>query len=244
MYVESSIDFSEEEVDLLSDQAFLGHLNLLDETLDVILNQAQSGYVLNQGLRLAIIGPTNVGKSSLMNWLTQMDTSIVTDIAGTTRDVVKEQVILNGIPITLVDTAGLRQSSDVVEQHGMARVAQEINQADVIWLVLDCSRHQPDEAVTFWTTHLSDIPFPKERVTLIMNKVDLVQQLDDVICISAKHNIGKQALLTTLMPEDKALGADAISVRASQLDALRRVKASVNDAKLTINHQLIWLQKS
>ena len=62
-----------------------GHLNLLDETLDVILNQAQSGYVLNQGLRLAIIGPTNVGKSSLMNWLTQMDTSIVTDIAGTTR---------------------------------------------------------------------------------------------------------------------------------------------------------------
>ena len=239
MYVESSIDFSEEEVDLLSDQAFLGHLNLLDETLDVILNQAQSGYVLNQGLRLAIIGPTNVGKSSLMNWLTQMDTSIVTDIAGTTRDVVKEQVILNGIPITLVDTAGLRQSSDVVEQHGMARVAQEINQADVIWLVLDCSRHQPDEAVTFWTTHLSDIPFPKERVTLIMNKVDLVQQLDDVICISAKHNIGKQALLTTLMPEDKALGADAISVRASQLDALRRVKASVNDAKLTINgHQL------
>ena len=78
-----------------------------------------------------------------------------------------------------------------------------------------------------------------------MNKVDLVQQLDDVICISAKHNIGKQALLTTLMPEDKALGADAISVRASQLDALRRVKASVMmPSRPSMATNLIWLQKS
>lgn len=240
MYVESSIDFSEEEVDLLSDKAFLGHLHQLKQSLVRIFQQAQSGHLLNQGLRLAIIGPTNAGKSSLMNWLTQMDTSIVTSIAGTTRDVIKEQVVLEGIPVTLIDTAGLRQSDDIVEQHGIARVQNEVMQADRIWLVLPADQYTPDDAKRFWLENFPKVDWPEDQITVVMNKVDLVQSNygDDTVSLSVLNNQGKESLLSTLT-DGISFQEGAISVRQSQLHALKLVKQHIESAYQPIeDHQL------
>jgi tRNA modification GTPase len=138
-YVEAAIDFSEEEIDFLAEGQVLEKLETIKVAVSDLLSSAQQGVLLQQGASLAIVGEPNVGKSSLLNRLTASDAAIVTEVAGTTRDVLREQIQIDGLPIHLVDTAGLRKTEDIVEKAGIERSWKEVEQADCILFVWDLS---------------------------------------------------------------------------------------------------------
>ena len=121
VYVESAIDFPEEDIDFLTNNKIINTLNAVQNDLHELLSKAQQGALVNEGITVAIVGAPNVGKSSLLNQLSGYDAAIVTPIAGTTRDTLREQIFLDGLPIHIVDTAGLHQSTDVVEKIGIER---------------------------------------------------------------------------------------------------------------------------
>ena len=138
-FVEAALDFAEEEIDFLADPTIDGRLLASLEKLQDILQQAENGRVLNEGLTVALAGLPNAGKSSLLNYLAGYEAAIVTEIAGTTRDVVREHISLKGIPLRINDTAGLRRSDHPVEQEGIKRAWREIDQADTILLLVDAN---------------------------------------------------------------------------------------------------------
>src|SRR5579859_6511787 len=166
VHIEAAIDFPEEEIDFLADPLIMQQLHALKAQLAALLREAQRGVRLNDGVRVAIIGRPNAGKSSLLNALAGSDRAIVTDIAGTTRDVLREQLSLDGIALELADTAGLRETNDPVEQEGVRRAHGELARADVALLVTDAQHAEHDLAL------LADLPSTVERLVLI-NKNDL-----------------------------------------------------------------------
>lgn len=162
VYVEAALDFPDEEIDFLAEGDVLGRVrSLLDQTVE-LLAQARAGRLLNDGLRIAIVGKPNAGKSSLFNALVKRDAAIVTEIPGTTRDVVRETIHLAGIPVTLADTAGLRETEDVVEREGVRRARAELAEADLVLWVVDVNDPDPGPA--------PDTSVPILRVE---NKIDL-----------------------------------------------------------------------
>ncbi|MGN6320823.1 MAG: tRNA uridine-5-carboxymethylaminomethyl(34) synthesis GTPase MnmE [Dyella sp.] len=166
VHIEAAIDFPEEEIDFLADPAITQKLALLRAQLFELLREAQRGVRLNDGLRVAIVGRPNAGKSSLLNALAGSERAIVTDIAGTTRDVLRESISLDGIALELADTAGLRDTHDPVEREGVRRAHSERERADVVLLVTDAQNANDDLA---W---LRDLPPSIERIVVI-NKIDL-----------------------------------------------------------------------
>ncbi|RDI99091.1 tRNA uridine-5-carboxymethylaminomethyl(34) synthesis GTPase MnmE [Dyella solisilvae] len=168
VHIEAAIDFPEEEIDFLADPLIQHQLDALGVQLSDLLREAQRGMRLNDGVRVAIIGRPNAGKSSLLNALSGSDRAIVTDIAGTTRDVLREHVSLDGISLELADTAGLRETDDPVEQEGVRRAHGELVRADVALLVTDALHAEHDLAL------LADLPASVERLVLV-NKIDLDQ---------------------------------------------------------------------
>jgi tRNA modification GTPase len=165
-WLEAALDFPEEEIDFLSAPQLTGELAALREQTDDLLAAARRGVVLRDGLHVVIVGRPNAGKSSLLNALAQSERAIVTAIPGTTRDVLRESVNLDGIAVTLVDTAGLRDSRDPVEQEGMRRARNELVHADVAILVTDSTRAQADRA-------LLDACAPQATRLIVHNKIDL-----------------------------------------------------------------------
>jgi tRNA modification GTPase len=139
MYVEAAIDFPEEEIDFLADKKVVTDLKAIISRVEAVRKQAQQGSIIREGMRVVIAGKPNAGKSSLLNALSGKQSAIVTDIAGTTRDVLAEQIHIDGMPLHIIDTAGLRESDDIVEQIGIKRAWQEINQADRVLLMVDAS---------------------------------------------------------------------------------------------------------
>lgn len=140
MYVEAAIDFPEEEIDFLSDGKVGGDLNAICNQLKTVFHSARQGSLLREGMTVVIAGQPNAGKSSLLNALAGRESAIVTEIAGTTRDVLRENILIDGMPLHIIDTAGLRDSDDPVEQEGIRRAWTEINKADRILLVIDITR--------------------------------------------------------------------------------------------------------
>ena len=191
VFVEATIDFSDEEIDFLESHEVSSKLHSLKVTLLNILESANQGAILRDGIHVAIAGKPNAGKSSLLNSLTKQPSAIVTDVAGTTRDVLKETIQIDGMPIHIIDTAGLHNSDNIIEQEGIRRAHTEINNADVVLLVYDASDKSVDLSI------LPESVKDKPKI-VIKNKIDLtgsktgIQKIQNnpEISISAKNGDG------------------------------------------------------
>ena len=186
VWIEAAIDFPEEEIDFLADRAQQQKMQGLHLHLKEILAKAQVGEILNKGIMIGIVGQPNVGKSSLLNLFTQNETAIVSDVAGTTRDIVKESINIQGVPVQIIDTAGIHLTDDKIEQEGIKRARQILQQADIVLLVIDSTKDTTKQLQQF-----SDLPYSKKKI-IIYNKKDLVEQqsIEQGIYISAKTGEG------------------------------------------------------
>ncbi|RDS81748.1 tRNA uridine-5-carboxymethylaminomethyl(34) synthesis GTPase MnmE [Dyella monticola] len=225
VHIEAAIDFPEEEIDFLADPAIAHQLQTVRAALADLLREAQRGVRLNDGLRVAIIGRPNVGKSSLLNALAGSERAIVTNIAGTTRDVLRESISLDGVTLELADTAGLRETHDPVEREGVRRAHSERARADVVLLVTDVPHASDDLA---W---LHDLPVTIERI-VIVNKIDLhdaaarIEHHDGAswLWLSVKTGHGLDALRERLKQlAGVGSGEGAFSARRRHVLALERV---------------------
>ena len=237
LHVEAAIDFPEEEIDFLADGKILSLLDGVANSVTAVQQSARQGQLLREGLQVVIAGKPNAGKSSLLNSLAGIERAIVTDIAGTTRDVLHEKITLNGLPITLTDTAGLRETGDIVEKEGIRRAIKEIEQADLLLLVYDLS--QGDNPLELAQEYFADHIEPK-RLMLIGNKCDLTGKFAEIsdfegfrhITVSAKEETGVQSLIDAItahagfQPEE-----DTFIARTRHLDAMKRTQEYLAEAR-------------
>jgi len=172
MYVEAAIDFPEEEIDFLADVKVVNDLKNIITQVKKVQSQAHQGSIIREGMRVVIAGRPNAGKSSLLNALSGREAAIVTDIAGTTRDVLSEQIHIDGMPLHIIDTAGLRDSNDQVEQIGIERAWKEINQADRVLLMVDASDDNSEDPQKLWPEFFAKLP-KNIGLTVIKNKADI-----------------------------------------------------------------------
>ena len=239
-YVEAAIDFPDEEIDFLSDHALRDRLAAVFAAFESITAAARQGALLREGLRVVIAGKPNAGKSSLLNKLAGEEIAIVTDVPGTTRDVLRQQVHLDGRPLNLVDTAGLRATADVVEVEGVRRARNEMAQADRVLYVLDIGTGDSES----WAADLSALP-AGVPVTLVFNKIDLTAggaRLDETaapprVFLSAHTGAGLDLLRTHLKA---AVGyreteSGVFAARRRHVDALQRARAHVQNAADTLS---------
>ncbi|MCX2794000.1 tRNA uridine-5-carboxymethylaminomethyl(34) synthesis GTPase MnmE [Microbulbifer thermotolerans] len=237
IYVEASIDFPEEEIDFLADGKVAADLRALLQQLSAVEAQARQGSLLREGMRVAIAGRPNAGKSSLLNALAGHDAAIVTDIAGTTRDILRETIHIDGMPLQFADTAGLRQAPDKVEQIGIERAWEEIRQADRVLLVVDAQQAHSMDPEAVWPEFTAQLQ-ATERLTLVLNKIDLtdytagLQAHTDgvpVIALSAKTGAGLGALKEHLKQCMGYSGAAEgnFSARRRHLEALSRARGFI-----------------
>ena len=201
-YIEAIIDFPEEDIDALSISNITQRLNNLILQINKLLLQARAGALLTQGIKATIIGRPNVGKSSLLNCLSGVENAIVTEIPGTTRDLIKAKINLDGIIIEFIDTAGLRETNDLVEQIGVEKAIKEIATTDLIILMLESTEFLANKNNLKLETILPIGLDPKlinnQKIIILINKIDLIQQHPeyikknnlDFIFISAKHDLG------------------------------------------------------
>ncbi|MFC4656555.1 tRNA uridine-5-carboxymethylaminomethyl(34) synthesis GTPase MnmE [Rheinheimera marina] len=231
IYVEAAIDFPDEEIDFLSDGKVAGDLNEIIQDLVAIQRQATQGSILREGMRVVIAGRPNAGKSSLLNALAGREAAIVTEIAGTTRDVLREHIHIDGMPLHIIDTAGLREATDKVEQIGIERAWQEIEQADRVLFMVDGTTTQASSPAEIWPDFIARLP-KDLGLTVIRNKADLTGETVGastngdypVFHISAKTNSGIDALrehLKACMGFD-GTGEGSFIARRRHLDALAR----------------------
>lgn len=218
-YVEAALDFPEEEIDFLAEGDIEARLLAFGDALARLIAQSEQGRLLNEGIELAIVGEPNAGKSSLLNALAGAERAIVTDLAGTTRDIVREQLVIEGIPVHVLDTAGLRDSGDIVEQEGIRRARKAMAEADIILWLIDGSRAQAAE----------DIGAPADKILLqVWNKADQagVDGEDTRLWISAKTGQGLERLrqeIARLAGQENREESPFIA-RARHVEALKRAQ--------------------
>ncbi|HEY3859890.1 MAG TPA: tRNA uridine-5-carboxymethylaminomethyl(34) synthesis GTPase MnmE [Gammaproteobacteria bacterium] len=234
-YVEAAIDFPDEEVDFLTEGDVAGRLDLIRDSFEALVAAAKQGSLMREGFTVVIAGRPNAGKSSLLNQLAGHDTAIVTDIPGTTRDLLRERIDLDGLPLHLTDTAGLRESGDAVEQEGVRRAWGEMEKADRVLLVVDATQGLTAEDQGIIESMPRAIP-----VTVIYNKIDLTGQrpaedeLDGVVSVwvSAQYGLGLDLLRAHLkrMAGYQQAGTDGFTARRRHLDAMRRAREHLEEA--------------
>jgi tRNA modification GTPase len=236
--VEATLDFPEEEIDFLQAADARGRLAGIRAQLEALLKRAQQGALLREGLNVVLVGAPNVGKSSLLNALAGEEVAIVTPIAGTTRDRIAQTVQVHGIPLHIIDTAGLRETADEVERIGIARTLTEVARADVVLHLIDATHPAADAHA------LAQV---RARVTAgvplltVRNKIDLTQEaagvaadVRDEIRVSAVTGAGLDALRAALLRvagwEADTRGETVFMARERQLEALRRAQSHLADA--------------
>lgn len=235
MLVEATLDFPEEEVDFLQQADAWGRLARIASSLDAVFAQARQGALLREGLNVVLIGQPNVGKSSLLNRLAGYDAAIVTEIAGTTRDTVREAIQINGVPLHIIDTAGLRETVDRVEQLGIERTWAAVAKADVAVLLID-AQHGIAAAEAAMLQRLGDIP-----VLTVHNKIDLAAEQprlsDDgrELWISAKTGDGIALLEQQLLQlAGWQTGSESTFIaRSRHVAALQRARTHLAAASAT-----------
>ena len=231
MLVEATLDFPEEEIDLLQQADVFGRLDRIDASLAAVRAQAKQGALLREGLTVVLIGQPNVGKSSLLNRLAGFEAAIVTEIAGTTRDTVREAIQIRGVPLHIVDTAGLRDTDDPLEQLGIARTWAAVAKADVALLLVDAA-HGLGESEAAILARL-----PEVALLTIHNKIDVTAEAPrtagDEVWLSAKTGAGVELLRGKLLEAAgwQSAGEGAFMARTRHLDALARGAAHLTAAR-------------
>ena len=201
IYVEAAIDFPEEEIDFLADGKVAGDLQSIIDNLTAVRQEANQGAIMREGMKVVIAGRPNAGKSSLLNALSGKESAIVTDIAGTTRDVLREHIHIDGMPLHIIDTAGLRDASDEVEKIGIERAWEEIAQADRVLFMVDGTTTQETDPKQIWPDFVDRLP-DNIGITVIRNKADQTNEplgichINDptLIRLSAKTGKGVESL--------------------------------------------------
>ena len=241
IYVEASIDFPEEEIDFLSDGKVARDLDGIVGKLQQVFKEAHQGVLVRDGMRVVIAGRPNAGKSSLLNALSGRESAIVTSIEGATRDVLREHIHFDGMPLHIIDTAGLRESPDEVEQIGIQRAWQEIQQADRVLLLVDSRQSQLTDPHEIWPEFVEKLQDPS-KITLVRNKIDLSEEAaglfnssasDIYIGISAATGAGIDDLkqhLKTIMGFSET-GEGGFTARRRHLDALERAQSFLASGK-------------
>ncbi len=235
-YVEAAIDFPEEEVDFLGDQQLREQLATVREHFDAVSRAAGQGRLLRDGITVVLAGRPNSGKSSLLNRLAGYDAAIVTAVPGTTRDVLRERIDIDGLPLHVLDTAGLRDSDDVVEAEGVRRATAEMSRADRILFVIDADDDPQGRAFEEQRIRLpEDVP-----VTLVYNKIDLAAGLPvsdtvsgpPLVHVSARTGMGLELLRAHLKDSVsfQVAGNGSISARRRHMEALAHARACVETA--------------
>ncbi|MGL4845714.1 MAG: tRNA uridine-5-carboxymethylaminomethyl(34) synthesis GTPase MnmE [Aeromonas veronii] len=240
IYVEAAIDFPDEEIDFLSDGKVAGDLYSIMSELDDVRGEAKQGALLREGMKVVIAGRPNAGKSSLLNALAGRESAIVTEIAGTTRDVLREHIHLDGMPLHIIDTAGLRDTQDKVEQIGIERAWAEIEQADRVLFMVDGTTTDAVDPREIWPEFVDRLP-KNIGLTVIRNKADLTgedlaqsqEQGHAVYRISAKTELGLPALREHLKACMGFQGntEGGFMARRRHLDALERAAERLLVAK-------------
>jgi tRNA modification GTPase len=243
VYVEAAIDFPDEEIDFLSDKPLRERLAAVFAGFESITAAARQGALLREGLHVVIAGFPNAGKSSLLNKLAGDEVAIVTDVPGTTRDVLRQPVHLDGLPLNLVDTAGLRAAVDVAEVEGVRRARNEMARADRVLYVVDAGIAGDNDSDS-WAADLAELP-AGVPVTLVFNKIDLTgspARLDEAaepprVFVSARTGAGLDLLRTHLKATVGYRESDsgALAARRRHLDALSRARKHVEDAADTLS---------
>jgi tRNA modification GTPase len=237
IWIEAAIDFPEEEIDFLSTPSLHADLAALLRDSEALLAATRCGQRLRDGLHVVILGRPNAGKSSLLNALAQSDRAIVSDIAGTTRDLLRETVDIDGIALTLVDTAGLRDAGDAIEREGMRRARAELARADLALLVTDDASAIEDAAL------LDAAPAGAARI-IVHNKIDLdgaaahreTRGNDTHLWLSATTGAGLDALRAALRDAAgiESSNEGTFTARARHVDALERAHAHLQHATSAI----------
>lgn len=234
-FIEVTVDFPEEDLEFTTGEEVTGKLDGIIQRVDRLLRTAEEGKIIRDGLKVVIIGKPNVGKSSLLNALLMENRAIVTDVPGTTRDVIEEYLNIDGIPVILTDTAGIRDTQDVVERIGVDRSKEKLEQADLVVLLLDKSRPLDQEDLD-----ILDFIGDRKRITLL-NKTDLEERMDynaadltDAISISALNGFGIQALkdrIKELFFHGKLQVEDYAVTNNRHKEALIRAKEKMIEAR-------------
>lgn len=239
MYVESAIDFPEEEIDFLGDGVIASKLQGVIDQLDQVAVRARQGSLIRDGMNVVILGRPNAGKSSLLNALADREAAIVTDIAGTTRDILREHIHIDGMPLHLIDTAGIHASDDQVEKIGIRKAWQAVEQADRILLLIDTSDPQQLDPHHYWSTLLHQYA---DRITVVYNKTDLsgfsssADHKPPALQLSVRTGAGLDDLrqhLKSVMGY-QTLTEGAFSARRRHLTALQEARQNLLDGQ----HQL------
>lgn len=237
VFVEACLDFPEEDINFINEGNVNKKLESLKKSVIAILDAAQQGQILRDGVKVVLIGQPNVGKSSLMNLLANESKAIVTEIPGTTRDPIKSDINIKGVPIHLVDTAGLRETDDIVEKLGIEKTWEAIHEADITLILDDVT----DASQNFEDKFKKKLP--KGQSIIIKNKIDLLKQKPSInyendvphIFISAKKGDGIQLLekeILKIVGKDHKVShkEDIFMARSRHIDALKKVNGAINKA--------------